>query len=67
MSVRTELEVARELKRVREMLAEVWAAGGEDAVLYGAQQALAWTLKDGMSPSNLAAVITQIAEDLDHG
>ena len=57
VSVRTELEVARELKHVREMLAEIRANGGEDSLLYGAQQALAWALKDGMSPSKLAAVI----------
>jgi hypothetical protein len=67
MSVRTELEVARELKRVREMLAEIRANGGEDSLLYGAQQALSWALKTGMSPSKLKAVIIEIAEELDHG
>ena len=68
MSVRTELEVARELKRVRKILAEIRANNGEDQrLMYGAQQTLVWVLKQGISPSELDATILAVAEELDHG
>ena len=72
MSVRTELEVARELKRVRKILADIRADNGEagdadENIMYGAQQALVWMLRQGMSPIQLDAVILKLAEDLDHG
>lgn len=70
MSVRTELEVVRELKKVRRLLAECRAKGENEDMLYSAQQALSWMLRRGMSPTELEETIIAVAaefEDLDHG
>jgi hypothetical protein len=60
----TELEVARELKSVRRLLAEYRANGENDEMLYGAQQALVWVLGRGLSPSRLEEVIHEVAKEL---
>lgn len=70
MTARTELEVARELKSVRKMLAKWRKAGEDEDLLYGAQQALLWVLKRGMSPTELEGAIQELAQEfwkLDHG
>jgi hypothetical protein len=59
-----ELEIARELKRVRTLLRQRRATDGETDILYGAQQALSWVLERGVSPSELVAVIEKLAEEL---
>jgi hypothetical protein len=60
----TEIEIVRELKRVRELLAAYRANGDNEDMLYGAQQALVWVLGRGISPSELEQAIQEIAEDL---
>lgn len=78
MSVRTELEVTRELKNVRKLLAEYRARGedyeGATNILYGAQQALIWLLYKGDSPTRLEEIIREaeeiiqdMAAELEHG
>lgn len=63
--MKTELDIARELKRVREQLAQWRANGWDDDLLYGAQQALIWMLGRGTPPSELEAVIMALAKELD--
>ena len=67
MSVRAELEIARELKRVRKLLVEIRENGDDQKLMYGAQQALVWVLKQGISPSELDATISSVAEEFEHG
>lgn len=62
--MKTELEMRRELKSVRSLLAENRRNGIDIDILYGAQQALAWIIEEARSPSELESVIRQIAEEV---
>lgn len=65
--MRHELEIARELKKVRQLLQEYRANEWDDNMLYGAQQALVWVLKRGDSPSRLEATIDYVAAYMEAG
>jgi hypothetical protein len=64
--MRQELEVAKELKRVRDLLKEYRANKWDEDMLYGAQQALVWVMEQGISPSELEETIQFVAEYLEN-
>ena len=62
---RSEIEI--QLLLVRAQLAKVRNDGEDEALLYGAQQALLWALGEGMSPSNVWGVVENFAGELNDG
>jgi hypothetical protein len=60
--VKTEQQVRTELVRVREVLKRARDEDGEEeAVLYGAQQALGWVLGELRAPSQLEAILVRLS------
>ena len=64
--MKTELEVRRELREIRRLMAKERDRGQmPDSMNYGAQQALAWALGKASSPSELAALVDEVLEELE--
>lgn len=66
--MKSEIEVERELKLVRELLAEARAGGAPQSITNGfwqSQQALLWVLGRGLSPTETFAMVEKIAATLD--
>lgn len=63
--MKQELEIARELKKVRVLLGELRANGENTSLMYGAQQALVWMMGQGMPPTELCGLIQRVAKALE--
>jgi hypothetical protein len=60
--MKTEVEIREELARIRILFQQARDQGDDTNILYGAQQALGWTLDELQSPTELEATIRELQE-----